>query len=234
MTTYWLIGEKPMGSNVQETITVSSAMTTVTSMTTTSNQVSIDQPRSHEDRANVATYQTVQSKSDEIQSKQNCQEQNHRAAQKGVQEQQRTQSNQQKGQEHRQQVGGQGGSLELQNRSKDRSGGDCGRGGGKEDGGGGGGGGGNRDWNDGSKDEGKVERQGGETFTKGNGLTSRARTISNGSSASPSRNHSLGSTSSINVSQGRRPYQASESVANHTESGSSAPLLVPTTPASRV
>ncbi|XP_031367496.1 atrial natriuretic peptide receptor 1-like isoform X4 [Apis dorsata] len=244
MTTYWLIGEKPMNRNVQETITVSSVMTTVTSMTTTSNQVSIEQPRSHEDRGSVAAYQPVQSKTHEVQSatnKQNCQEQNHRAAQKGVQEQQRTQSSQQKGQEHRQQqVGGQGGSPELQNRgkggsgSKDRSGGDGGRGGGKEDGGGGGGGG-NRDWNDGNKDESKVERQGGETFTKGNGLTSRVRTISNGSSASPSRNHSLGSTSStVNLSQGRRPYQASESVANHTESGSSAPLLVPTTPPSRV
>ncbi|PBC29380.1 Atrial natriuretic peptide receptor [Apis cerana cerana] len=165
MTTYWLIGEKPMGSNVQETITVSSVTTTVTSMTTTSNQVSIEQPRAlHEDRASVAA---CQSKTHEVQSttsKQNCQEQNHRAAQKGVQEQQRT--NQQKGQEHRQQqVGGQGGSPELQNRSKDRSGGDGGRGGGKEDGGGGGGG---RDWNDGSKDEGKVERQGGEIFSKGN------------------------------------------------------------------
>lgn len=232
MTTYWLIGEKAMGSNVQETITVSSVTTTVTSMTTTSNQVSIEQPRAlHEDRASVAA---CQSKTHEVQSttsKQNCQEQNHRAAQKGVQEQQRT--NQQKGQEHRQQqVGGQGGSPELQNRSKDRSGGDGGRGGGKEDGGGGGGG---RDWNDGSKDEGKVERQGGEIFSKGNGLTSRARTISNGSSASPSRNRPLVSTSSTNVvSQGRRPYQASESVANHTESGSSAPLLVPTTPPSRV
>lgn len=232
MTTYWLIGEKPMGSNVQETITVSSVTTTVTSMTTTSNQVSIEQPRAlHEDRASVAA---CQSKTHEVQSttsKQNCQEQNHRAAQKGMQEQQRT--NQQKGQEHRQQqVGGQGGSPELQNRSKDRSGGDGGRGGGKEDGGGGGGG---RDWNDGSKDESKVERQGGEIFSKGNGLTSRARTISNGSSASPSRNRPLVSTSSTNVvSQGRRPYQASENVANHTESGSSAPLLVPTTPPSRV
>ncbi|XP_026301091.1 atrial natriuretic peptide receptor 1 isoform X2 [Apis mellifera] len=229
MTTYWLIGEKAMSGNVQGTITVSSVMTTVTSMTTTSNQVSIEEPRgSREDRAaSVATCQPVQLKAQEVQSsKQNCQEQNHRGTQKGVQEQQRAQSSQ----EHRQIVGGQGGSPESQNHnkgggSKERSGGDGGRGGGKEDGGGGGGGG-SRDWND------KEERQGGETFTKG---TSRVRTISNGSSAaSPSRNRSVVSASSTNVSQGRRPYQASESVANHTESGSSAPLLVPTTPPSRV
>lgn len=229
MTTYWLIGEKAMSGNVQGTITVSSVMTTVTSMTTTSNQVSIEEPRgSREDRAaSVATCQPVQLKAQEVQSsKQNCQEQNHRGTQKGVQEQQRAQSSQ----EHRQIVGGQGGSPESQNHnkgggSKERSGGDGGRGGGKEDGGGGGGGG-SRDWND------KEERQGGETFTKG---TSRVHTISNGSSAaSPSRNRSLVSASSTNVSQGRRPYQASESVANHTESGSSAPLLVPTTPPSRV
>lgn len=218
-----------MSGNVQGTITVSSVMTTVTSMTTTSNQVSIEEPRgSREDRAaSIATCQPVQLKAQEVQSsKQNCQEQNHRGVQKGVQEQQRVQSSQ----EHRQIVGGQGGSPESQNRSKgggskERSGGDGGRGGGKEDGGGGGGGG-SRDWND------KEERQGGETFTKG---TSRVRTISNGSSAaSPSRNRSVVSASSTNVSQGRRPYQASESVANHTESGSSAPLLVPTTPPSRV
>ncbi|KOC59164.1 Atrial natriuretic peptide receptor 1 [Habropoda laboriosa] len=71
-------------------------------------------------------------------------------------------------------------------------------------------------------------RKGGGAFGTGNGAVSRGLTIASGS---PSRNRSsVGST----TSQGRRSYQAGESVSNHTESGPNAPLLVPATPPPRV
>ncbi|XP_043518997.1 atrial natriuretic peptide receptor 1-like isoform X2 [Frieseomelitta varia] len=220
MTTYWLIGEKSASNNQQASTcspssTVQQPVTTITPIATT-----IEPPR--DDRTSLSPSRldpVAQSKTKP--SQQNCQDQNHRGGQtKCHQEcQQRSQpSQQQKTQQqvvpYRQQVQASqrdGGST--QNRkggSNDGSGGD--EGGGGNNGGGG-------------------------TFATGNGVASRGRTIASGSfvDGSPSRNRSsVGSASSNVISQGRRSYQAGESVPNHTESGPNAPLLVPTTPPSRV
>ncbi|KAK9308862.1 hypothetical protein QLX08_001278 [Tetragonisca angustula] len=208
MTTYWLIGEKSASNSQQaNTCSVQQPATTITPVATT-----VELPR--DDRASLSPNRhdpLAQSKANT--SQQNCQDQNHRGGQKCHQEQQ-----QQKNQQQvpcRQQVQAsqrEGGST--QNRrggSNDGSGVDEGGGGGNNGGGG--------------------------TFATGNGVASRGRTIASGSfvDGSPSRNRSsVGSASSNVISQGRRSYQAGESVPNHTESGPNAPLLVPTTPPSRV
>ena len=208
MTTYWLIGEKSASNSQQaNTCSVQQPATTITPVATT-----VELPR--DDRASLSPNRhdpLAQSKANT--SQQNCQDQNHRGGQKCHQEQQ-----QQKNQQQvpcRQQVQAsqrEGGST--QNRrggSNDGSGIDEGGGGGNNGGGG--------------------------TFATGNGVASRGRTIGSGSfvDGSPSRNRSsVGSASSNVISQGRRSYQAGESVPNHTESGPNAPLLVPTTPPSRV
>ncbi|XP_017765073.1 PREDICTED: atrial natriuretic peptide receptor 1-like isoform X2 [Eufriesea mexicana] len=229
--------------------TTTMTATAMTTIATPSNQIlatTIDQSRSCVDHPNVvAQHRPDQTKVQDVRSylstQQNCQDQNHRVVQKGRQEQQRSQTNQQKGQ-FRQQVTSQR-DASMQNRkvdSKDKS--DCegsrdignencdsgGDGGGDGDRGGGGGGG-SGGWNNNNS----VGNNGGGVFATGNGVASHGRTIGNGS---PSRNRSsIGSTLSTNViSQGRRSYQAGENVPNHTESGPNAPLLVPTTPPSRV
>lgn len=216
MTTYWLIGEKSASNACPSSSTVQQPVTTVTTITPIPTTVEL--PR--DDRTSLSPNRldpVAQSKTNP--SQQNCQDQNHRAGQKCHQEQQRSTqpSQQQKTQQQvpcRQQVQAsqrEGGSM--QNRkggSNDGSGGD--EGGGGNNGGGG-------------------------TFATGNGVASRGRTIASGSfvDGSPSRNRSsVGSASSNVISQGRRSYQAGESVPNHTESGPNAPLLVPTTPPSRV
>ncbi|XP_068978418.1 atrial natriuretic peptide receptor 1-like isoform X2 [Bombus flavifrons] len=244
MTTYWLIGEKPVNNIQQPSVSLSSPATTVTAMTTiatTSTPISttIDPP--HEDITSLSSRRpdpVVQPKIQDIRSlqssQQNCQDQNRRAVQKGLQEQQRSQSNQQKNQQqipHRQQIPNQR-EASTQNRkggSNEGNGGDSGRGGSDEGGGGGAGGECNNNNSGGNNS--------GGAFATGNGVASRGRTIGSGSFVddSPSRNRSsVSSTSSNVVSQGRRSYQAGESVPNHTESGPNAPLLVPTTPPSRV
>ncbi|XP_033174921.1 atrial natriuretic peptide receptor 1-like isoform X2 [Bombus impatiens] len=244
MTTYWLIGEKPVNNIQQPSVSLSSPATTVTAMTTiatTSTPISttIDPP--HEDVTSLSSRRpdpVVQPKIQDIRSlqssQQNCQDQNRRTVQKGLQEQQRSQSNQQKNQQqipHRQQIANQR-EASTQNRkggSNEGNGGDSGRGGSDEGGGGGAGG----EWNNNNSGG----NNSGGAFATGNGVASRGRTIGNGSfvDGSPSRNRSsVSSTSSNVVSQGRRSYQAGESVPNHTESGPNAPLLVPTTPPSRV
>ncbi|XP_043600300.1 atrial natriuretic peptide receptor 1-like isoform X2 [Bombus pyrosoma] len=244
MTTYWLIGEKPANNIQQPSVSLSSSATTVTAMTTiatTSTPISttIDPP--HEDITSLSSRRpdpVVQPKIQDIRSlqssQQNCQDQNRRAVQKGLQEQQRSQTNQQKNQQqipHRQQIPNQR-EASTQNRkggSNEGNGGDSGRGGSDEGGGGGAGG----EWNNNNSGG----NNSGGAFATGNGVASRGRTIGSGSFAdgSPSRNRSsVSSTSSNVVSQGRRSYQAGESVPNHTESGPNAPLLVPTTPPSRV
>ncbi|XP_033344470.1 atrial natriuretic peptide receptor 1-like isoform X2 [Bombus vosnesenskii] len=246
MTTYWLIGEKPVNNIQQPSVSLSSPATTVTAMTTiatTSTPISttIDPP--HEDVTSLSSRRpdpVVQPKIQDIRSlqssQQNCQDQNRRTVQKGLQEQQRSQSNQQKNQQqipHRQQIANQR-EASTQNRkggSNEGNGGDSGRGGSDEGGGGGAGG----EWN--NNNSGGNNNGGNGAFATGNGVASRGRTIGNGSfvDGSPSRNRSsVSSTSSNVVSQGRRSYQAGESVPNHTESGPNAPLLVPTTPPSRV
>ncbi|XP_071865791.1 atrial natriuretic peptide receptor 1 isoform X2 [Bombus fervidus] len=244
MTTYWLIGEKPVNNIQQPSVSLSSSATTMTAMTTiatssTPISTTIDPP--YEDITSLSSRQpdpVVQPKIQDIRSlqssQQNCQDQNHRAVQKGLQEQQRSQSNQQKSQQqipHRQQIPNQR-EASTQNRkggSNEGNGGDSGRGGSDEGGGGGAGG----EWNNNNSGG----NNSGGAFATGNGVASRGRTIGSGSfvDGSPSRNRSsVSSTSSNVVSQGRRSYQAGESVPNHTESGPNAPLLVPTTPPSRV
>ncbi|XP_060825092.1 atrial natriuretic peptide receptor 1-like isoform X2 [Bombus pascuorum] len=244
MTTYWLIGEKPVNNIQQPSVSLSSSATTMTAMTTiatssTPISTTIDPP--HEDITSLSSRRpdpVVQPKIQDIRSlqssQQNCQDQNRRTVQKGLQEQQRSQSNQQKSQQqipHRQQIPNQR-EASTQNRkggSNEGNGGDSGRSGSDE----GGGGGASGEWNNNNSGG----NNSGGAFATGNGVASRGRTIGSGSfvDGSPSRNRSsVSSTSSNVVSQGRRSYQAGESVPNHTESGPNAPLLVPTTPPSRV
>ncbi|XP_076759179.1 atrial natriuretic peptide receptor 1 isoform X4 [Xylocopa sonorina] len=251
MTTYWLIGEKPVvpTSSVPQPTIVSppatTAVTTMTTIATTSSQVSttLDQSRPCDDCATIITHrpdQTQQPKQQDKRSSQslqpNCQDQIHRAAQKNHQEQQRTQSNQsgqQKNQQLRQQTSDQRDGL-VQN----RKGGGINDGSSGDGGGGGGGGRGVGRGDGGSNSAGGASIIGG-AFATGNGVANRGRTIGGGSLAdvgSPSRNHSsvVSIPSSNANTQGRRSYETGESVPNHTESGPNAPLLVSAMPPSRV
>ncbi|KAK1122589.1 hypothetical protein K0M31_009034 [Melipona bicolor] len=222
MTTYWLIGEKSASKNQRantssSSSTVQQPVTTVTTIATT-NTPTVELPR--DDRTSLSPSRLDPVAQPKINpSQQNYQDQNHRGAQKCHQEQQRSQSSQQQ-QKTQQQV-----PYRQQVQASQREGGSMqNRKGGSNDGSGGDeGGGGNNG--------------GGGTFATGNGVASRGRTIASSSFAdgSPSRNRSsVGSASSNVISQGRRSYQTGESVPNHTESGPNAPLLVPTTPPSRV
>ncbi|XP_053977333.1 atrial natriuretic peptide receptor 1-like isoform X1 [Hylaeus volcanicus] len=240
MTTYWLTGEKSTNNNVQPgsafptpaiamvpppppapaaggvsietpattmTTIAATTQTTTATMTTMTAQATPTFDRKRDETINVPPHQAKpQEKRFSQIAQQHCQDQNtnHKGSQK-LEEQSRFQSSQQKSQQLRQQSPSRN-EGQIQSR---KGGNDGDRSG------------------DGSNG----------SFVTGNGTPNRARTISSTpvGDGSPSRNRvSVGPVSNNAVQQARRPYQAGESLPNHTESGPNAPLLVPATPLPRV
>ncbi|KZC11079.1 Atrial natriuretic peptide receptor 2 [Dufourea novaeangliae] len=200
MTTYWLIGEKPISENVREAGVASTTTTNATMPATTITRVSITQDYGQDEKRSAPLDRTTHTEQQRLcltaQTNNQDQTVNCRPP-RTLQEQQRPRSNQQNSQQQ-QQFGRQ-----SPRRSYEPSRGEDGSNGGY---------GSCRDEGGGNAGDGNDDDHGGG----GNSVN-----------ASPSRARvSSGSTAGNAIPQVRRSYQAGENLPNHRESGPNAPLLV--------